>query len=88
MANLAIDVKSSVLPCADVIGVAALEPATELESKGVDAVSATEEPPFLAAVFAAFSASRFCFDADGGMIIGIQIKIDVVDDLLLSAPVE
>ena len=55
-------------------GVAAAElpPFALMPSVGVlvpVAVDASGAPLFFAACFAAFSASRFCFDADGGIVL-------------------
>ena len=64
--SLAIDIRSSVLVAADmlVIGVLIeLPPFTE--PLGVDADAEASLIP--AAFFAAFSASRFCLEAEGGM---------------------
>lgn len=68
MASLAIE-RSSVLPRAEVIGVPLVEPASELESRGVElAVSVVPSPFALADALDIFSARRFCLDAEGGMM--------------------
>lgn len=68
--SFAIEVKSSVLVAAErlVSGVFVALPLVDPDGVvpvGVDAVSLA--PLLFAACFAAFSASRFCFDADGGI---------------------
>ena len=63
--------RSSVLPAADTLvrGVVAELPLTE--PVGVDVVVVDDMAPFcLADCLAAFSASRFCLDADCGGISG------------------
>ncbi len=77
--NLAIEVRSSVLVAADklVRGVFVELPLTDPEGVVVpvvvEAVSLVPLP--FAACLAAFSANRFCFDADftGGMMIGGEV---------------
>jgi hypothetical protein len=54
--------KSSVLPVALRLVKGVLPPLTEAD--GVP----------LADFFAAFSASRFCFDADGGIVVDVYIR--------------
>lgn len=64
--NLAIDVRSSVLLAADTLvsGVLIALPVTD--PAGVDAVVVA--PLSLADCFAAFSASRFCFEEEGAIV--------------------
>jgi hypothetical protein len=67
MVSLAIDVRSSVLLAVLMLvsGVlVALPPLTE--SAGVD-VDGEDLPAIVAFFFAAFSARRFCFEAEGGI---------------------
>lgn len=68
--SFAIDVRSSWLVAADRLDIGVLmELPPFVEPVGVDEV--TEELILLdlAACLAAFSARRFCFDADGGMVV-------------------
>jgi hypothetical protein len=68
-------VRSSVLVAADVFvrGVPTeLPPLTE--PLGVDVDVPKDFPLALADPFAAFSAKRFCFDAEGGMVCGRPAK--------------
>ena len=80
--SFAIDVRSSWLVAADRLVSGVLTELPPLlppfvEPGGVDEL--TEEPIVLdlAACLAAFSARRFCFDADGGMVVRREMeKID------------
>jgi len=64
--NFAIDVRSSVLLAADTLvsGVLAALPVTDPAGVDTDVVA----PLCLAACFAAFSASRFCFEVEGAIV--------------------
>lgn len=72
--SFAIDDKSSWLPAAErlVSGVPVALPLTEVAGVEVEvAVESVVDAPFpFAACFAAFSASLFCFDAEGAMVVG------------------
>lgn len=70
-------VKSSVLALSEpgtlVSGVLTLDPLTEADSPGVP----VEEPLTpLEAAFAAFSASLFCLDAEGGILVEWWAKVE------------
>lgn len=71
--NFAMEVRSSWLPAAErlVSGVPVALPLTESAGVEMDvAVESVVDAPFpLAACLAAFSASRFCFDAEGAMVV-------------------
>lgn len=63
--------KSSWLPAADklVSGVFVALPLREPDPVGVAEADVSVAPLPLAACLAAFSASRFCLDAEGGMVV-------------------
>jgi hypothetical protein len=73
--SFAIDVRSSWLVAADrlVKGVL-IELPPFVEPGGVDEVidDSAKLALALAACFAAFSAKRFCFDADGGIVVAVR----------------
>lgn len=78
--SFAIDVRSSWLVAADRLDIGVLmELPPFVEPGGVDEV--TEDPTVLdlAACLAAFSARRFCFDADGGMVEGGRREREKID---------
>ncbi len=68
--SFAIDVRSSWLVAADRLDSGVLmELPPFVEPGGVDEVREEATVLALAACLAAFSARRFCFDADGGMVV-------------------
>lgn len=68
MFNFAIDVKSSLLLAALILVSGVLMALPFTESAGVEVVD--EVPPAIPAFFfAAFSARRFCFEAEGGILV-------------------
>lgn len=70
--NFAMDVRSSVLAAADTLVRGVLVELPFTEPFGVEVEVDASVPfavlPFVAC-FAAFSARRFCFDAEGGMVV-------------------
>lgn len=73
--NLAIEVKSSWLVAALMLvsGVLTLLPLTEPAGVDVDVDAVPLAPPD--AFFAAFSARRFCLDAEGGMVVYVCVLL-------------
>jgi len=68
--------RSSVLPAADMLVRGVFTELPPTDPVGVD-VLVDEEPPFcLAACLAAFSARRFCLDADWGGISGSSRELE------------
>jgi hypothetical protein len=62
------DGRSSVLLAAEMLVSGVWDMLPGAESLGVDVEVAVEVPFCLEACFAAFSASLFCFDAEGGIV--------------------
>ena len=77
-------IMSSVLPAAETFVSGVLLPFVPLPVLPVSVVLVgVSAPPTLAACFAAFSARRFCFEAEGGMMeVRVEEKEEgVVEDL-------
>lgn len=72
--NFAIETRSSWLVAADMLVRGVLVELPLTEPVGVEAEVESVKPLLCADFFAAFSARRFCFEAEGAMVVEVEVR--------------